>query len=183
MRSQSVAVPTAIAIALAIVLLWLLGSFVTGDAQESAGESAMTTARLEALLRSSSDEVERDGAAWRFEYGGVEMICVADAGADRMRIMAPVVLARELDENVKDRLLVANYHSALDARYAIGEGVLYSTFIHPLSPLTDAQVVDALRQVATLKLTFGTSYRSSDLILPGQGGQQPQQESEKELET
>ena len=52
----------------------------------------------------------------------------------------------------------------LDAQYATNEGVLYSAFIHPLSPLTDGEARSAIDQVANLALTFGTTYQSGNLI-------------------
>ncbi len=32
-------------------------------------------------------------------------------------------------------MMIANFHTALDARYAISDGVIYAAFIHPLSSL------------------------------------------------
>ena len=62
--------------------------------------------------------------------------------------------------------MAANFHTALDGRYATSEGVLYAAFIHPLSPLTEEELASALRQVAALARNFGTTY-SSDALLYG----------------
>ena len=94
---------------------------------------------------------------------GVDMVCVIDTNFDRMRIIAPITPSAGLDPTVLDALLEANFHSALDARYATSNGYVYSAFIHPLSPLTEKELISALRQVATLALTFGTEYTSGEL--------------------
>lgn len=66
------------------------------------------------------------------------------------------------------RVLEANFHSALDARYATSDGVLYAAFIHPLSPLTEAEVRSAVAQVASLVRSFGTTYSSGELVYGGE---------------
>ena len=37
-------------------------------------------------------------------------------------------------------------------------------FIHPLSPLTEAQFIDGVSQVVTLAENYGTSYTSTNLV-------------------
>ena len=60
-------------------------------------------------------------------------------------------------------MLDANFHSALDARYAVSEGIVYALFLHPISSLTPQQIVSALDQVVSLVTTFGTSFSSGQL--------------------
>ena len=60
----------------------------------------------------------------------------------------------------------ANFHSVLDARYAVSEDILWVAYIHPLRELQPAQAVDAIVQVYNAALTFGTSYSSTDLAFP-----------------
>ena len=50
---------------------------------------------------------------------------------------------------------------------AISEGMLYSAYIHPLSPLTDDEVLSAIAQVAKANITFGTEYSSGALVFGG----------------
>jgi len=80
-----------------------------------------------------------------------------------MRLVSPVIEASNMSEQQIIASLVSNYHLALDARYAIGSGVLFSTYIHPLAELTESQLISAVRQVATLSKTFGTTYTSGEL--------------------
>lgn len=57
----------------------------------------------------------------------------------------------------------ANFHSALDARYAVSDGVLYSAFIHPLASLTERDLISGIGQTRQLALTFGRKYSSGAL--------------------
>jgi hypothetical protein len=63
--------------------------------------------------------------------------------------------------------LSANYDRALDAKYAIADGVLWSTFLHPLRSLTEDDFLSALDQVQRLAETAGTTFSSSDLVFQG----------------
>ena len=102
-------------------------------------------------------------------YKDVEMQCLYDEHHDRMRIIATVSAVGDVTPEQFSKTMEANFHSALDARYAVNEGVLYAAFIHPLSSLTRTQIKNAMHQVATLKTTFGTHYTSSGLTFGGGG--------------
>ena len=88
---------------------------------------------------------------------------ISDTAANRMRLASAVVNASDMSDEQIISSLVSNYHLALDARYAIGNGVLFSTYIHPMAELTKTQLLSAIRQVSTLNKTFGTSYTSGEL--------------------
>ena len=63
---------------------------------------------------------------------------------------------------------IANYHSALDVRYAISDEMVMAAYIHPLDPLVEAQVESAVRQVASAVQSFGGAYSSGELLFgPG----------------
>jgi len=81
--------------------------------------------------------------------------------------MAPIAPQEELDDEEFIILLQANYGRALDAKYALNDGVLWSVFMHPLGELTDGQFTDGVEQVATLADNFGESYTSSNLLYGG----------------
>jgi len=85
---------------------------------------------------------------------------VYDIGADRMRIVIPIEQTDELEDGELLRLMQANFDSALDARYAIARGLVWGTYIHPLSTLTDEEFLVGLGQTANVVLTFGDSYSS-----------------------
>lgn len=68
-----------------------------------------------------------------------------------------------LDAGLMRRLLQANFDSALDARYAIANKLIWGVFIHPLSPLDNEQFASALVQVLNVATSFGTSFSSGQL--------------------
>lgn len=123
----------------------------------------MTLDRLDIILRAAGTQVTREGGYWELEIDGVRLACVTDARADRMRLLTPIVEVANLPDGALHILLEANWHTALDGRYAINQGVVYATFIHPLSSLTEAEAKSALRQVASLQRTFGSSFSSGEL--------------------
>lgn len=122
----------------------------------------MDNDRLDEVLKELVP-AERQGNVWKMQVDGREVLCMTDETHDRMRIITPVAAAATLTAAQKDRVLEANFHSALDARYAVFDGTLFSAFIHPLSPVTKWEVASALKQVVTLAETFGTSYSSGGL--------------------
>jgi len=66
----------------------------------------------------------------------------------------------------------ANFHSALDARYAISGEWLYSIYLHPLESLSDGELRSAVSQVVMLVKTYGTTYSSAGIVFGG-GAEQP----------
>lgn len=129
---------------------------------------------LEQVLRDVADEIDGEEGRWHLRMGEVALACMTDLRFDRMRLIAPIAELEEVSEEVRDACLEANFHTALDARYATSDGVLYAAFIHPLSPLDSDQAESAVRQVANLVETFGTTFSSGALVFGvpprGQGG-------------
>jgi len=102
-----------------------------------------------------------------FDYKNVRMALVSDVEHDRMRIITSITKYSELDLEKIGKIMDSNFHNALDARYASSNDVLYSAFIHSMLPLSGKELTDALNQVATLALTFGTTYSSGGLSYGG----------------
>jgi hypothetical protein len=107
-----------------------------------------------------------------FRYQGMNMYLISDVNHDRMRIITPLADYSALSREQIDRSLEANFHTALDARYALGNDVLYAAYIHPLSELSSGQIKSAVAQVFNLAATFGGDY-SSGLLRYGGGGGNP----------
>ena len=84
-----------------------------------------------------------------------------------MRIMIPVNDAAALDPEELMRLMQANFDSALDARYAIANGTLWSTFLHRLSTLTEVDFLSGIGQTINTADSFGTSYSSGEFVFGG----------------
>lgn len=128
---------------------------------------AMTRPHMEKLLRSIDENARGIPGMVEFRYEGVEMTCISDIEFGRMRIVTPIIRVEELSGEQVASILEANFHTALDARYATSQGVLYAAYIHPLAPLTERELAAAVRQVATLARTFGTAYTSGELAFGG----------------
>jgi len=80
------------------------------------------------------------------------------------------------------RMLQANYDSALDARYATAQGLIWSVFVHPLSSLAEEFLASAIGQVHTAAETFGTTFSSGELIYGGGDSQEQLEELQEALE-
>lgn len=93
-------------------------------------------------------------------------IFTADA-ANRMRVMVRIKSAESLSKKDLIRMSQANLDSALDARYAIGRGVLWATYIHPLSSLHPLQFIEAVGSTVNLAATYGSTYSSGQLLFGG----------------
>ena len=134
----------------------------------------MDNSKMGEILESVSDSIQGEKGRWQFKVKDVLFICITDTNHNRMRIISPITEAKRLTEDLKSAALVANFHTALDVKYAIADDVLWSVFIHPLKELTDAQVRDAVKQVYAANITFGTTFSSTDLVFPG--SQKPEKE-------
>jgi hypothetical protein len=78
--------------------------------------------------------------------------------------MTPIIEEENLDLSDMKLLLEANFDRALDAKYSLYQGLLWSSFTHPLQELTVEQLKDAIKQVATLADRYGDTYSSTDLV-------------------
>jgi len=97
----------------------------------------------------------------------VRILGVTDTAADRMRAIAPVARQSDVTGAQMTRMMQANFDTALDARYAIGKDILWSAYIHPLSPLQKDQLISGLGQVVNLARSYGTLYSSGGLQYGG----------------
>ena len=123
----------------------------------------MTVTRLEQILESEVSNVEGENGQWRFSVGGRAVVVLADGANDRMRVFSPVVPVDELTTQQVQAMLAANFHTALDARYAVTDRAVVAVYVHPLTTLQGDNFRSALRQVVSLAETFGTSYSSNEL--------------------
>lgn len=150
-----------------VALLALCCMFAEAGSAEPA--EGMSQDGLADVIRSIDSNATGSGRVLEFSFGQVRMASVSDGVHGRMRIVAPVGPLAELTPAQVVAILDANYHTTLDARYGSSEGVLYAAFIHPLAPLTVEQVRSAVRQVASLVKTFGTTFSSGELSYGNQG--------------
>lgn len=127
----------------------------------------MTGADLHRIIETVADESNGDANVIEFIVKDISLICIYDEAHNRMRIIAPAIQFADVTDAQKDKMLEANFHSALDARYAVSNGIVYAAFIHPLSSLNDQEVISAIYQVMSLQQTFGTEYSSGLLTFGG----------------
>lgn len=153
-----------------LLVLALASACVSGGASSPEPATRMTAERLQETLRAVDPEAKASGNSLELGFAEVRMVCVFDERNDRMRIIAPIRSLADLSSEQLAAILDANFHSALDARYGTSQGILYAAFLHPLGPLTEREILSAVHQVASLVLTFGTSYSSGTLVYqdPGQ---------------
>ena len=132
-----------------------------------AADPPMNNERLGSLILRIDENAQGRPGFWRATVAGRPITVITDENADRMRIISPVARADTLEPELMFRLLQANFDTALDARYSIAQGVLWSLFLHPLGSLGDEQFLASIGQVVNLATTFGTTYSSGGLTFGG----------------
>lgn len=156
-------------IALLVSLLLTLSSVCT-HAQR------MDNKRMLKAFEKAAIQVEGEPGAWMAYFNDYILLVITDERNNRMRIFTPIVEEEAASPAQMSRMLKANFHSALDAKYSVYEGFVVSVFTHPLKELTEGQLLDAMRQVAKLAETFGTTYSSTELIF----GEEEEEKEKKE---
>ncbi len=159
--------------------LLLLSVFTFFSLQSFAQE--MNPEKLKELITQAADTVQVNGNSLQFMYKERLLVCIYDANANRMRIIAPIIERKEVGEEELLNALVANFHSALDVKYALSDEIIWSVFVHPLRELADHQLIDAIDQVYLAAMTFGTTYSSTHLVFPGNNKKEEKTEPKKLL--
>jgi len=121
-------------------------------------EAAMTGERIEAILKAIDGEAVTCGIATELTIDDVPIMVIVDEPSDRMRAMVPIRSADGIAPEEFQRMMQANFDTALDARYAVAQGRVWGVFIHPLSPLQREQLVSGLIQTVNLARSYGQAY-------------------------
>lgn len=131
-------------------------------------EGSMTLERMGAIITRLDPQAEsvRKGV-WRFTIEEAPVLIVTDETNNRMRVMVPVRKATDMTPEEILRVMQANFDTALDARYAIANDILWSTFIHPLRTLHDKQFITGIGQTVNLLATYGSTFTSGLLTYGG----------------
>ncbi|MEL7218604.1 MAG: hypothetical protein AAGK01_09260 [Pseudomonadota bacterium] len=122
---------------------------------------------IEEVIGALDAEATRNGNNWQFTLEERMLIVVTDTSAGRMRIITPIAESAALPPEALERLMQANFDTALDARYAIGQGVVWGAFVHPLDSLTTRDFASGVLQTKSLADTFGTTFSSGVLNYGG----------------
>ncbi|WP_460220402.1 hypothetical protein [Psychroserpens sp. MEBiC05023] len=142
----------------------------------------MNNDKLQEIYTSISDSIQGEKGAWQFFIKEVQLASFTDINHNRMRIISPIADAKSLDDTLIKAALIANFHTALDVKYAVSDGVLWAVFIHPLKELSEHQVRDALSQVYHANINFGTTYASTSLSFPWIGEENSVEEDLKKTQ-
>lgn len=125
-------------------------------------------AMINRILEVGQDVVQQ-GNIVNFRVQGIPLTLVFDENADRMRLVSPIVETKDVGDDVLVMAMEANFHSVLDARYAISNDIVWSAFMHPLADLSPALLDSAISQVAIAHASFGTEFTSGALFFPNRG--------------
>ncbi len=152
------------------LVLWFLPTILVmatanyaADGKGLKAEGPMTNARLEAILKTVEPNVKGGNGRWEMVRDGVPVMVLTDESHNRMRVIAPASELKQVDQQILMRMMEANFARALDARYAIFQGIVWAAFIHPLDSLRERDFISGLQQVISLVKTTGTTYSSSEL--------------------
>lgn len=130
-------------------------------------EPPMSLERLEDILLALSPATQVDGSRFLLVIEDVQLFVFTDVLSDRMRVMTPIRPHQEITSAEMTRMMQANFDSALDARYALAQGMLWGVYIHPLAPLQKNQLISGIGQVVNLARTYGTVYSGGELTFEG----------------
>ena len=142
------------------IIIFLSFNFNTAKAQE------MNNEELGKIIYVVADSLRGKEGNWQFMVKDRLLLCVTDQNNNRMRIMSPIIEQKKLAYTDMLKTMEANFHTALDVKYAISNDLLWSVFIHPLKELNKEQIISAIQQVYTAAHTYGTTYNSTGLTFP-----------------
>ena len=142
----------------------------------ASASQALTVEEMGDVVQRLDPEAEGGDSHWSFKIEDVRLTLVYDEDRDRMRVIAVIAPVNELTPQQIVRCLQANFDSALDARYALANGALWSAFIHPLGSLGREDLISGIGQTVNLVTSFGTTYSSGALVYGGGDSQRLQRE-------
>ncbi len=145
-------------------------------------QAQMNNITMGKILENEAVTVEGQLGNWQLVYGQRLLYIITDESANRMRIFTPIIEEKQLEEGQLKKMLAANFHSALDAKYCLYEDLVISVYTHPLKELQSDQFIDAMQQVVNLADTFGGSYSSTEMIF-NPGDTEEEKEGSKEERT
>lgn len=125
----------------------------------------MTQEKLKQSILSLNETqvLEEEKGYLLFSYKTRKMALFCDEDMNRMRVISPITSYSVLAPKIKDSLMGANFHTALDARYGVYEDTLYAVFLHPLFSLQKDDFEAALVQLSNLVLNFSKTYSSAQI--------------------
>ena len=143
-----------------------------GDGATETGQPAHAWdhARLARLVRAIDPDAQARGLGWQMIVEGQLTLLMTDGGVGRLRVMVPIRPAEGLTQPDMQRMLSANFDTALDGRYAVSQGLVWSIYVAPLAGLETAQLISGLAQAVTLAQSYGYGFSSGMMRFGGQEG-------------
>ncbi|RMB56910.1 hypothetical protein EAX61_12655 [Dokdonia sinensis] len=126
----------------------------------------MRNSQLAIIFKDLLGEVSGGFGHWELNVKGVSMTCYTDEMHNRMRIYAPITSTESITPDIMNLCMEANFHTVLDVKYAMSDGMLYAAYIHPFKKLTESQFRNAFTQLYSAIKTFGTTYSGGELKFP-----------------
>jgi hypothetical protein len=123
-------------------------------------EPPMTLPRMAEIVLALDPDAQVVGNGFEFSIDDIPVLIITDVGANRMRAMVPIRSAEGMDLEELQRVMQANFDSALDARYAVAQGRLWGVFLHPFAQLERDQLISGVAQTVNVAKTYGTLYTS-----------------------
>jgi len=128
----------------------------------------MTIIAMDTIITRLDSEVEHPRKGfWRFTIEGAGVIVVADEEHDRLRILVGVQNAKDLNQTQLVKIAQSNFDTALDARYAISQDILWAIYVHPLTSLGNEQFISAIGQTVNLAVSYGDGNSSGGILFDG----------------
>ncbi len=134
---------------------------------EIAPEITAVLEQMDAVIKALDSKATRNGNSWQFTLEDRTMIVVTDPVAARMRVITPIALIADLPEGAFQRLMQANFDTALDARYAVAQDLIWGAYLHPLDTLTQRDFASGILQTHSIGETFGTTFSSGAISFGG----------------
>ena len=129
--------------------------------------AAMAPERLTDIILAIDPDAAINASGIELTIEGIQVLVVMAPGADRMRAMVPIASVEDVTPEEMNRMMQANFDTALDARYAVAQGHVWGVFIHPLGALEREEFLSGLAQTVNLARTFDTLYSGGAQVFGG----------------
>ncbi len=132
-----------------------------------AQDAAMTPERLVDIILALDPDAAINANGIELTIEDIPVLVVMAPSADRVRAMVPIASVEDVTPEEMNRMMQANFDTALDARYAVAQGRVWGVFIHPLGALERAEFLSSLAQTVNLARTYGTLYSGGAQVFGG----------------
>lgn len=132
-----------------------------------AQDAPMTPDRLIEIVQDIDLDASLTPNGIELSIEDIPVLVVFAPAADRMRAMVPIASIEDVTPEEMNRMMQANFDTALDARYAVAQGRVWGVFIHPLGALEREEFLSGLAQTVNLARTYGTLYSGGTQVFGG----------------